>query len=209
MVRAAALVASSCLRRLHLWRPSCRLRLLALTPRQGLLEPYGSRNSVVTKQDRGRARGCPHRSQRIGFCLRAFSTNRPVSPTSDGGAVGWPTPARPHKRATRRWRRAAPWPTRARETPSRTHTHTTHNNHAGGVDPFKEIGSTLEVVEETQLLTKLAKTGLFSKAERAGVKLADLEPLLLFAEENGLVGLLGDLNDELLPLLPLLVSSRL
>ena len=63
----------------------------------------------------------------------------------------------------------------------------------------------MEVVEETQLLTKLAKTGLLSKAERAGVKLADLEPLLLFAEENGLVGLLGDLNDDLLPLLPLLV----
>ena len=80
-----------------------------------------------------------------------------------------------------------------------------HKTHAGGVDPFKEIGSTLEVVEETQLLTKLAKTGLLSKAERAGVKLADLEPLLLFAEENGLVGLLGDLNDDLLPLLPLLV----
>ena len=86
-----------------------------------------------------------------------------------------------------------------------THTHNSQTTNAGGVDPFKEIGSTLEVVEETQLLTKLAKTGLLSKAERAGVKLADLEPLLLFAEENGLVGLLGDLNDELLPLLPLLV----
>merc|ERR1712216_877228 len=58
-------------------------------------------------------------------------------------------------------------------------------------------------VEETQLLTKLAKTGLLSKAERAGVKLADLEPLLLFAEENGLVGLLGDLNDDLLPVVSL------
>ena len=77
--------------------------------------------------------------------------------------------------------------------------------HTGGVDPFKEIGNTLEIVEETQLLTKLAKTGLLSKAERAGVKLADLEPILLFAEENGLVGVLGDLNDEILPLLPLLV----
>ena len=87
--------------------------------------------------------------------------------------------------------------------PARTTISQKHN--AGGVDPFKEIGSTLEVVEETQLLTKLAKTGLLSKAERAGVKLADLEPLLLFAEENGLVGLLGDLNDDLLPLLPLLV----
>ena len=62
----------------------------------------------------------------------------------------------------------------------------------------------MEVVEETQLLTKLAKT-VALEAERAGVKLADLEPLLLFAEENGLVGLLGDLNDELPPLLPLLV----
>ena len=88
-------------------------------------------------------------------------------------------------------------------SPRRTNNSLTTN--AGGVDPFKEIGSTLEVVEETQLLTKLAKTGLLSKAERAGVKLADLEPLLLFAEENGLVGLLGDLNDDLLPLLPLLV----
>ena len=118
------------------------------------------------------------------------------------------------ERATRRWRRRG-----AAEAPStlypdaidatRDHfalprTQLTPKN-AGGVDPFKEIGSTLEVVEETQLLTKLAKTGLLSKAERAGVKLADLEPLLLFAEENGLVGLLGDLNDELLPLLPLLV----
>ena len=77
--------------------------------------------------------------------------------------------------------------------------------YGSGVDPFKEIGNTLEIVEETQLLTKLAKTGLLSKAERAGVKLADLEPILLFAEENGLVGVLGDLNDEILPLLPLLV----
>ena len=101
-------------------------------------------------------------------------------------------------------------PRRSLVTPSTRHSSKSPHKqltkpHAGGVDPFKEIGSTLEVVEETQLLTKLAKTGLLSKAERAGVKLADLEPLLLFAEENGLVGLLGDLNDELLPLLPLLV----
>ena len=94
---------------------------------------------------------------------------------------------------------------RGRREHERRRTHNSLTTNAGGVDPFKEIGSTLEVVEETQLLTKLAKTGLLSKAERAGVKLADLEPLLLFAEENGLVGLLGDLNDELLPLLPLLV----
>mgnify|MGYP001986785190 CR=1 FL=1 len=61
----------------------------------------------------------------------------------------------------------------------RPRTNNSLTKNAGGVDPFKEIGSTLEVVEETQLLTKLAKTGLLSKAERAGVKLADLEPLLL------------------------------
>ncbi len=132
-----------------------------------------ARSGVVTKQGReDDARGCPHRSQRIGFCSRAYFDQSPRIP--DIGRVGWKS-------------------------------HTQTRCHAGGVDPFKEIGSTLEVVEETQLLTKLAKTGLLSKAERAGVKLADLEPLLLFAEENGLVGLLGDLNDELLPLLPLLV----
>jgi len=73
------------------------------------------------------------------------------------------------------------------------------------VDPFKEIENTLDAVSETKLLTKLADTGLLSKAQRAGLRFSDLEPLLLFAEENGLLGLLGDLNDELLPLLPLLV----
>jgi len=112
--------------------------------------------------------------------LRAYFDQSPRIPTSDAVLAG---PRQPTQEVT----------------------HTQTRCHAGGVDPFKEIGSTLEVVEETQLLTKLAKTGLLSKAERAGVKLADLEPLLLFAEENGLVGLLGDLNDDLLPLLPLLV----
>jgi hypothetical protein len=73
------------------------------------------------------------------------------------------------------------------------------------VDPFKEIENTLDAVSETKLLTKLADTGLLSKAQRAGLRFSDLEPLLLFAEENGLLGLLGDLNDELLPLFPLLV----
>ena len=119
-------------------------------------------------------------------------------PTSDCMREGLARSTR-IERATRRWRRRG-----AAETPS-YFKQLTKTTLAGGVDPFKEIGSTLEVVEETQLLTKLAKTGLLSKAERAGVKLADLEPLLLFAEENGLVGLLGDLNDDLLPLLPLLV----
>ena len=155
----------------------------ALTPRQGLLEPYGSQKSA-SNHDRA--------ARLLALARRRFSTNRPVS-RHRTEEIGW-LAARPPARRL-------PGSTRDARI---THTQPTHN-HAGGVDPFKEIGSTLEVVEETQLLTKLAKTGLLSKAERAGVKLADLEPLLLFAEENGLVGLLGDLNDDLLPLLPLLV----
>ncbi len=178
-----------------------------------------ARNGVVTKQGReDDARGCPHHSQRIGFCLRAYFDQSAGIPD-----IGRERSARWQHASRRGGSLAKGWCHRssadvgnatgcplARETPlardrepSRTSNSLTNN--AGGVDPFKEIGSTLEVVEETQLLTKLAKTGLLSKAERAGVKLADLEPLLLFAEENGLVGLLGDLNDELLPLLPLLV----
>jgi hypothetical protein len=38
------------------------------------------------------------------------------------------------------------------------------------------------------------------------VKLADVEPLLVFAEQQGLLGTLGDLNDELLPILPTLIA---
>eukprot|EP00629_Pelagomonadales_sp_RCC1024_P012745 CAMPEP_0119272930 /NCGR_PEP_ID=MMETSP1329-20130426/9189_1 /TAXON_ID=114041 /ORGANISM="Genus nov. species nov., Strain RCC1024" /LENGTH=189 /DNA_ID=CAMNT_0007273049 /DNA_START=17 /DNA_END=583 /DNA_ORIENTATION=+ len=78
--------------------------------------------------------------------------------------------------------------------------------YGSGVDPFKEISTTLEIVNDSKLLTKVAKTGLLSKLDKAGYTFADAEPLLVFAEENGLVGLLGDINDDILPLLPTLVS---
>mmetsp|Transcript_23271 Transcript_23271/g.72844 ORF Transcript_23271/g.72844 Transcript_23271/m.72844 type:complete len:194 (-) Transcript_23271:49-630(-) len=77
--------------------------------------------------------------------------------------------------------------------------------YGSGVDAFKEIEKTLDVVDQTKLLTKLAKSGLLSKLDKAGVQLKDVEPLLLFAEENGLVAFLGDINDEVLPLLPVLL----
>jgi hypothetical protein len=77
---------------------------------------------------------------------------------------------------------------------------------AGLMDPFEQIEKTIDAVDTSGLLTKVAKTGLLSKLDRAGVKLADVEPLLVFAEEQGLLGALGDLNDELLPILPTLIA---
>ncbi|KAJ8608522.1 hypothetical protein CTAYLR_005739 [Chrysophaeum taylorii] len=77
---------------------------------------------------------------------------------------------------------------------------------ASSVDPYSTLSTTLSLVEEKQLLSKVAKLGLLTKLERAGLKLKDIEPLLVWAEENGLVGAIGELNDDLLPLLPGLVS---
>ena len=78
--------------------------------------------------------------------------------------------------------------------------------YGSGVDPFAVIGQTLDTAADKELLTKVAKLGLLSKLDRAGLTLRDVEPLLVFAEEQGLVGALGDVNDELLPLLPTLVG---
>ena len=38
--------------------------------------------------------------------------------------------------------------------------------YGSGVDPFKEIQTTLEIVDESKLLTKVAKTGLLSKLDK-------------------------------------------
>mmetsp|Transcript_3963 Transcript_3963/g.12180 ORF Transcript_3963/g.12180 Transcript_3963/m.12180 type:complete len:184 (-) Transcript_3963:290-841(-) len=73
-------------------------------------------------------------------------------------------------------------------------------------DPYASISTTLSLVEEKQLLSKVAKLGVLTKLERAGLRLRDVEPLLVWAEDNGLVGAIGELNDDLLPLLPGLVS---
>ena len=47
------------------------------------------------------------------------------------------------------------------------------------LDPYEEIRSTLLIVEETQLLSKIAELGLLTKLEKAGLKLRDVEPLLV------------------------------
>mmetsp|Transcript_20708 Transcript_20708/g.26805 ORF Transcript_20708/g.26805 Transcript_20708/m.26805 type:complete len:190 (+) Transcript_20708:60-629(+) len=77
---------------------------------------------------------------------------------------------------------------------------------ASTVDPYPLLSQTLQEVEDKQLLSKIAKLGLLTKLEKAGVKLSDVEPLLIWAEDNGLVGAAGELQDDLLPLLPALIS---
>ena len=76
------------------WRRRLRLSLLRRqllpSPRgKACSSPMAARSGVVTKQGReDDARGCPHRSQRIGFCLRAYFDQSPRIPTSDAG-LGW------------------------------------------------------------------------------------------------------------------------
>ncbi|KAJ1459175.1 hypothetical protein M885DRAFT_511649 [Pelagophyceae sp. CCMP2097] len=57
-----------------------------------------------------------------------------------------------------------------------------------------------------RLLSKVAKLGLLTKLEKAGLTLRDVGPFLVLAEKNGLIGALGALNDDLLPLLPQVVK---
>jgi len=78
---------------------------------------------------------------------------------------------------------------------------------AASTNPYESISKTLTIVEEKQLLSKVAKLGLLTKLEKAGLTLRDCGPLLVFAEENGLVGAIGELNDDLLPLLPTVVGA--
>jgi len=49
--------------------------------------------------------------------------------------------------------------------------------------------------------------GLLTKLEKAGLSLRDVAPVLVWAEDQGLVGAAGELNDDLLPLLPTLVTA--
>lgn len=74
------------------------------------------------------------------------------------------------------------------------------------LDPYSSLAATLELVEEKKLLSKVAKLGILTKLEKAGLRLRDAEPLLVWAEENGVVGALGEINDDLLPLLPTVVG---
>ena len=154
-----------------------------LTPRQGLLELWQSETVAIIQK---RALADP-------FCTRGF---RPIG--------------RYPRHRTRRSAGRQPPAGAAGSVAERTHairTHTTNPQPRRRRRPFKEIGSTLG--RRGDAIINQAREDGPALERSARAELADLEPLLLFAEENGLVGLLGDLNDELLPLLPLLVDSHL
>lgn len=69
---------------------------------------------------------------------------------------------------------------------------------------FKEL---LEDVEEQQLLSQVASSGLLSKAQAAGVSLSNLEPLLKLASDNpDILVLVEASGPELLPILPTVVK---
>jgi len=78
---------------------------------------------------------------------------------------------------------------------------------AAKANPYETIAETLTLVEEKGLLSKVAELGLLTKLEKAGLTLRDIEPVLVWAEDNGLVGAAGELQDDVLPLLPTLVSA--
>jgi hypothetical protein len=62
-------------------------------------------------------------------------------------------------------------------------------------------------IEKSRLLSKVAQSGLLSKAQAAGVSLSNLEPLLALAAGNKDVLILVEASGpELLPLLPTMVK---
>jgi hypothetical protein len=91
------------------WRRRLRLSLLRRqlrpSPRgKACSSPMAARNGVVTKHAReDDARGCPHRSQRIGFCLRAYFDQSPRIPDIGRPTrlASRPTPADAHTNNSR------------------------------------------------------------------------------------------------------------
>lgn len=69
------------------------------------------------------------------------------------------------------------------------------------------VKSLLEQVENTKLLSQVAKAGLLSKAQASGISLTKLEPLLKLAASNkDVMILLEAAAPEALPLLPKIVD---
>lgn len=65
----------------------------------------------------------------------------------------------------------------------------------------------LEKAESTGLLTKVAESGLLSKAQKAGIKLSNLEPLLELAADNPEILILVEASGpEVLKILPTIVD---
>jgi hypothetical protein len=81
---------------------------------------------------------------------------------------------------------------------------------AAEVDQFGnnvKVKELLETAERRQLLTAVAQSGLLSKAQKAGISLSKLEPLLeLVADNPDVLVLVEASGPELLPLLPTLVD---
>jgi hypothetical protein len=69
------------------------------------------------------------------------------------------------------------------------------------------VKNLLENVERSRLLSAVASSGLLSKAQRAGISLSKLEPLLALAAENPDILILVEASGpELLPILPTIVN---
>jgi hypothetical protein len=81
---------------------------------------------------------------------------------------------------------------------------------AAEVDQFGnnvKVKELLETAERRQLLTAVAQSGLLSKAQKAGISLSKLEPLLELAADNPDILILVEASGpELIPILPTVVD---
>eukprot|EP00596_Hydrurales_sp_CCMP1899_P009120 CAMPEP_0119038946 /NCGR_PEP_ID=MMETSP1177-20130426/8159_1 /TAXON_ID=2985 /ORGANISM="Ochromonas sp, Strain CCMP1899" /LENGTH=170 /DNA_ID=CAMNT_0007002183 /DNA_START=111 /DNA_END=623 /DNA_ORIENTATION=+ len=63
------------------------------------------------------------------------------------------------------------------------------------------IDRAISTLSRNKILTKTAQLGLLSKLENAGFTLTTAVPLLIFAEENDLIGVLEASSEKVLPLI--------
>lgn len=84
------------------------------------------------------------------------------------------------------------------------------SDYASEVDQFGnnvKVKALFESVQDQRLLTKVAASGLLSKAQQAGISLSKLEPLLLAVDDNpDILVLVEASGPELLNILPTIVS---
>jgi hypothetical protein len=66
---------------------------------------------------------------------------------------------------------------------------------------YFDIDKAVDTLASNKILTKTAQLGLLSKLENAGFTLTTAVPLLKFADENDLLGVLEASSDKLLPLI--------
>lgn len=63
-----------------------------------------------------------------------------------------------------------------------------------------DLDRTIDILQQNQVLTQLAKLGLLSRLERAGLKLSTLTPLLRVLDELDVLGYVEQNADTVLPL---------